>query len=270
MTQGESANPTDCAYLGKYVFSNIPPIPDKNVVLDISYSYDRNGVVKVSAIERSTRQPLALTIEPLPDDVPYRFTLTPVVEAAPEHLTVYLAFDLSGSMEDRPLAEAQKAAHAFVSECDLSSTSIGLISFSDTVRVETLASQNAKEIAKAINGLQIGRTGYGNEADPFDTIFRLLDKTVGLRYALVLADGVWENQSRAIARAKKCHASGIEIVGIGFGGADQKFIRQISSRDETSFFTDLHGLAEKFSTIAQELTEGGSISVRSGTLRIRQ
>jgi molecular chaperone DnaK (HSP70)/uncharacterized protein YegL len=268
MTQGESVNPTDCAYLGKYVFSNIPHISDKNAVLDISYSYDKNGVVKVSAIERSTRQPLTLTIEPLPADVPYRFTLPPVAGAVPEHLTVYLAFDLSGSMEGRPLAEAQKAAHAFVSECDLSSTSIGLISFSDTVRVETLASQNVKEIAKAINGLQIGRTGYGNEADPFDTIYKLLDKTVGLRYSLVLADGVWENQSRAIARSKKCHTSGIEIVGVGFGGADEKFIRQISSRDETSFFTDMHDLAEKFSTIAQELTEGGPLSIRSGTLRI--
>jgi len=269
MTQGESTQPTDCAYLGKYVFSIFPPISDKTAVLDISYAYDKNGVVIVSAIERSTRKPLNLTVEPLPEDIPYRFTLPPQKVVAHEHLTVYLAFDLSGSMSGEPLEEAQKAAHAFVNQIDLSSTSVGLISFSDSVHVDSQASQNIKQITKAITGLQIGRTGGGNSTHPFDTLSSLLKSTPGNRYALVLADGVWENQPRAIAQARKCHAAGIEVIGIGFGGADEEFLKAISSRDENSFFTDMHALVETFSAIAQELTEGVSTLGRGSGLRMR-
>lgn len=269
MTQGESTNPMDCAYLGRYVFSNFPSIPDKKALIDICYAYDRNGVVNLSAVERSSGSQLALTIETLPDDVPYRFSQPPAQIPSFEHLTVYLAFDLSGSMGGQPLSAAQKAAHAFVTQLDLSSASVGLISFSDSLNVEAVASQNVKQISRAIDGLEIGRTGYGNATHPFDSIFKLLEKASGLRYGIVLADGMWENQSQAIARAKKCHAAGIEIIGIGFGGADKAFLKAISSRDENSIFTDISSLTETFSTIAQELTEGGLAKGRGPGLRAR-
>jgi len=159
------------------------------------------------------------------------------------------------------------AAHAFVSHCDLTNTSVGLISFSDQVRVDTKACQNAKRIARAINGLDIGRTGYGNATDPFREIHRCLNKVSGLRYAVVLADGVWANQGLAIRRAHKCHRSDIEIIAIGFGGADRHFLRQVSSSDEHSFFTDVSALIETFSSIAQELTE--SVGQSGGGLLLR-
>ncbi|MBA3532713.1 MAG: Hsp70 family protein [Ardenticatenales bacterium] len=264
MTQGESDDPMTCAYLGRYVFSDIPALAARQAILDITYAYDKNGVVNVSAVERSTGKPLSLSIEPLPSDVPDRFALPPAQNVAREHLTVYLSFDLSGSMSGAPLTEAKKAAHAFISQCDLSSTSVGLISFSDNVLVDIKACQDAKKLSKAIDGLTIGRTGGGNEAHPFDEIHKLLTGVTGVRYALVLADGVWSNQSRAIQQAKRCHEAGIEIVGVGFGGADRKFLQAISSSDEHSFFTNMNALTETFSTIAQELTEEGSISKRGG------
>jgi len=76
----------------------------------------------------------------------------------------------------------------------------------------------------------------------------------------VLADGVWSNQPRAVRQAQKCHTDGIEIVGIGFGGADRKFLGQISSSDEHSFFTNMNALSATFSTIAQELTEASGLA----------
>ena len=81
-----------------------------------------------------------------------------------------------------------------------------------------------------------------------------------------MTDGVWANQQQAIKAAKLCHKMEIEIIAIGFGGADQEFLRQISSRDDLSFFTDLNQLTETFSTIAQELTEsGGQIRLETTT-----
>jgi molecular chaperone DnaK len=270
MTQGESISPVDCAYLGKYVFSDLPALSAKTAILDISYAYDKNGVVNVSAVERSTQVKLTVNVEPLPEDIPYRFTLPPAQEIDRQYLTIYLAFDLSGSMSGEPLMEAQKAAHAFVGQCDLCNASIGLISFSDTIHVETTASQNAKEINRAIDGLCIGRTGYGNSTHPFDTLHGLMSGISGARFGIVLADGVWSNQQRAIVQAKNCHEEGIEIIGIGFGGVDKDFIRQISSSDENSIFTSMGGLTEAFSNIAQEITEGGRTAGSKSGLRVQK
>ena len=255
LTQGESDDPQQCAYLGRYVFKDFPRITEKVAVLDITYEYDKNGTVHISALERKSKKPLTLSVEPLPHDVPERFAGRPVSQGVREHMTVYLAFDLSGSMSGEPLAQAQKAAEGFVRQCDLTNTSIGLISFSDSVLVELSASQNAKEISSAINHLSIGRTGYGNDAHPFDEIFKRLQNVPGLHYSIVLADGVWYCQPQAIQQAKRCHNNGIEVIAIGFGGADRHFLEQIASSSEQSFFTDMNRLSDTFSSIARELTE---------------
>ena len=255
LTQGESDDPQQCVYLGKYVFTDFPPVSDKLAVLDITYNYDKNGVVQIAAVERSSGQPLKLTVEPVPADVPARFAGRPIDQQVREHMTVYLAFDLSGSMSGAPLAEAKKAAEKFVSQCDLTTTAVGLVSFSDSVHIDQEATQNAKNIERAIHGLSIGRTGYGNMAHPFKTLFDLLNQMPGMRYAVVLADGVWVHQNAAIREAQRCHQTGIEVIAIGFGGADRNFLAQIASSSEQSFFTDLNRLGEAFSTIARELTE---------------
>ncbi len=257
LTQGESDDPQQCVYLGKYVFTDFPPISTKIAIMDITYRYDKNGVVQISAIERSSGQPLKLTVEPVPPDVPARFAGRPIDQHAREHMTVYLAFDLSGSMSGNPLAKAQEAAEQFISQCDLTTTSVGLISFSDAVRVEQEATQNAKNISRAIRDLSIGRTGYGNSDHPFRTLFNHLSKVKGTRYAIVLADGVWSCQGEAIKEARRCHQAEIQVIAIGFGSADSDFLAKIASSSEQSFFTDLNRLGEAFSTIARELTETG-------------
>ena len=257
LTQGENEDPQQCAYLGRYVFSGFPTLPNGEAILSITYEYDKNGVVHISAIEPTTGTRLKLSVEPVPSDVPARFAGSPKDQQVREHLTVYLAFDLSGSMSGEPLRQAQKAAEEFISHCDLTSTSVGLISFSDSVRVDQKATQNSKDIIRAIRSLAIGRTGRGNSDHPFREIYSRMEQLPGIRYTIVLADGVWSCQKDAIKHAKRCHEASIEVIAIGFGGADRAFLNQIASSSEQSFFTDMNKLAEAFGTIAQELTETG-------------
>ncbi len=143
-------------------------------------------------------------------------------------------------------------------------TSVGLISFSDSVHVDVEACQNVKRIERAIDGLECGRTGYGNATDPFDELRRRLSAQACRRFAIVLADGVWSDQREAVRKAVMCHEQGIEVVGVGFGGADAAFLREISTSDENSIFTDLSRLVETFSAIAQEITEGKPRSLIRG------
>lgn len=262
LTQSESDDPQQCVYLGRYVFSDFPRINGKKAILDISYEYDKNGVVHISAVERSTRKPLRLEKYPVPPDVPARFAGRPTDQQVREHLNVYLAFDVSGSMYIRtkngtPLSEAKDAAEQFVNQCDMTTTSIGLIAFSDRVHLEQVATQSNKDITQAIQKLPVVNTGGGNDTDPFDEIYSRLVEAPGVRYAIVLADGRWSHQDVAVEKARRCHQVDIEIIAVGFGGADRKFLNQIASSPEQSFFTDLSRLRETFTTIAQELTESG-------------
>ena len=90
-------------------------------------------------------------------------------------------------------------------------------------------------------------------------MFNLLRPIKGPRYVIVLADGVWYDQDTAIETARRCHQAGIEIVAIGFGSADRSFLQAIASSDEASIFTDLGGLVDAFSTVAQVLTEHAGV-----------
>ena len=256
VTQGESDDPTACAIIGKYRLSDITHVPGKQLaVLDIQYEYDANGVVAVSATERSTGKPLKVVKEPVPADMSW-LCRPPATQPDLAHATIYLAFDLSGSMSGAPLAEAQKAARGFVEQIDLAHNSIGLISFADSCATNVKACQDARKINQAIKRLEIGSVGGGNDTDPFDHARRLLAPVDDPRYLIVLADGVWSHQSAAVAAAKKCRDLGIEIVSVGFGGADQRFLDEIASASLGSFWTSLSSLVETFSSIAQAITEG--------------
>jgi molecular chaperone DnaK (HSP70) len=262
MTQGESEAPAEVSYIGRYVIHDIPHQQGQSIV-DVTYRYDTSGTVNVGAQLRGSKQDLRVSVEELPADVPGRF-LVPPVKAAASHLTIYLAFDLSGSMSGEPLDEAKKAAVKFLHNTDLSHSSLGVVAFSDTARTKLKAGQNARAVERAIDDLQACETGVGNDGDPFGEILSLLKRVGGRRLSVVLADGVWTNQPLAIERARECHAAGIEVIAVGFGGADRSFLSGIASGEEASFFTPMSGLVETFSTIAQVLTESGAAMTPAG------
>ncbi len=274
MTQGESGAPDEVSYIGRYTVHDVPHTASGLTVVDVQYRYDRSGVVDVQAKVAATGHPLRITKEPVPLDVPERFVQPPSAHDVFSHVTAYLAFDVSGSMSGRPLREAKTAAKSFVHNSDLTRCSIGIVAVSDRVRVKLEASQNANELERAIDALAVGETGYGNRADPFDEFRRSLDRRDsrrdGRRFGIVLADGVWMDQSGAIGRAKACHQAEIDIIAIGFGGADEAFLKAIASSEEGSFWTSLDGLVDTFSGIAQVLTEtgGGAYPTKSSGGRL--
>jgi molecular chaperone DnaK len=272
MLQGESDIPTQCIILGQYTFSNITHIPNKPAIIDIEYAYDKNGVVKVSAKERATGRLLPMK-EQKPSNMSWLADAPPKEIVIQVHLSVLIAVDLSGSMSDRPLEEAQKAAECFINQIDLSHASIGLMVFADKVLLSQPLCQNTKKLKQGINNweetMNSAYVGWGNAAEPFSEALALLKKEEEPRFLIVLTDGVWYNQENAIRCAKKCHSNGIEVIAIGFGGADKDFLKQIATSDENALFTDLGNLVTSFSNIAQELTEtsGGMQITESGQHR---
>jgi molecular chaperone DnaK len=259
--QGESKRPLDCEILGKYVVSNITHVQKGQAVIEVSYSYDKNGVVNVTAHEKSTGSPLPIKIEELPNDLSWLDEPPVSTEVMYQNMSVLIAIDLSGSMNGKPLNEAQKAATRFVKEMNLEHTSVGLIGFADKSLVTLKLSNKNKEIIKGIDGFlplySKGTVGYGNWGEPFTDAYKLLSGKEGPRFLIVLTDGVWSRQKDAIKAAVRCHNEGIEVIAVGFGAANKRFLQQIATADENALNTDLSQLVSSFSKIAQVLTESG-------------
>ena len=69
---------------------------------------------------------------------------------------------------------------------------------------------------------------------------------------------VCANGHSANLEAAQAKAEGAEIIAIGIGGADHRFLKKVATCDENALMTDLSKLVESFSTIAQVLSAGNA------------
>jgi molecular chaperone DnaK (HSP70) len=269
LMQGETENPAECRVIGKYIFSGIEHVPQKIAVIDVKYIYDENGTVQVSATQRETGRELIKTEAEIPANMDWMYGAPSDHDVVVPRLSVVIAVDLSGSMSGAPLNEAMKAANKFVEQLDLSNAEIALMPFADSVKVNQDLTGDANRLQKGIKDwkrmFDDDTVGGANAAHPFDKTLSVLKGQDDPRFVIVLTDGQWQCQNEAIAAAKKCKEEGIEIIAIGFGGANEAFLRKIATSDENALLTDMGNLVASFGKIAQELTEtGGSGGMRLG------
>jgi molecular chaperone DnaK (HSP70) len=256
LTQGESPAPLDCAVLGKYVFSGIRPTADE-VTVDLTMSYDANGVVQVRAVQRDTRQVLDMAVEPVPDDLSWlgRAPDAAVTRAKAEPVTVFLLIDVSASMAGQPLLEAQQAAREFLSRCDFTTTQVGLIAFSDQVTLMTDATDHVRRVQAAV--MRLEPEGSTNLTDALELARDRLVNVPRTRYVVILTDGFPDAPESAVEQAEALRALGIEIVAIGTGSADVEYLRRLSSTEAGTIFARGGELVQTFGHIARVIAEGG-------------
>ena len=149
-------------------------------------------------------------------------------------------------------------------------TKIGVLAFADRTRMVVKPTTDYRQVVRAIDKIAVGEVGYCNEAEPFTDANRELqvgkfnrNKDI-IRYIVVLTDGVWNYPEYAVRQAHICHNEGIEVMALGFGGADYNFLKKIASIDEFASLTDLAELSGSFSKIAQVIgdnTPGSSIKM---------
>lgn len=258
--QGEHLRPLDNTIINKYVIYQIEKTEKREAVVNITYEYNSNGVVEVSAIQKETGKKLPVRIETISDDMSWT-DVSPKDNqenvGIPE-VEVFLTIDLSGSMAGEPLKKAQKAMKKFIDEMDKEFTKIGVIPFASRTNYEILPTDNFTKVKRIIDALEIDdKYGYGNSVHPFDLAYqKLVKSTADIKYIIVLTDGLWSYTETAILAAKKCHEANIEVMVLGFGSADYNFLKKIASTDEFAKLTDLSNLGGSFSKIAQAIGEG--------------
>ena len=256
VTQGESERPNQCSYLGKYVFAGIAHDPSGTAVIDVTYTYDHNGVVQVTGTD-SRGGALVVNVESLPPDMSWVDKPPEEKEEyIPTHITVYLLIDVSASMEGGGLDEAKQAASAFVDRCDLSHMSVGLVTFGDKAETVVPACQDARKLKKGIRKLTTECTTDMTEG--LEHTYKKLKRADEPKFIVLLTDGYPNDQSSAIRAAADCHRDDIQIIAIGTSGADVGYLQQLSNTDEQAVFANPGQLVSTFSNIAQSITEGSS------------
>jgi molecular chaperone DnaK len=260
VTQGENDDLANCSFVGKYIIDDIPH--DNASVVNICFEYDRSGVVTVSATERKSAQKLPVRKEPVPDDMSWIYK-SPKEMAKVTHKTVYLTIDISGSMSGSPLEEAKKAVRKFVNSSDLTHTSVGLIAFNDSASVVVKATQDGNQLSRGADSLSIA----GGTYEPLTFVHGKLKDEKNPRYCVVLTDGQWGGQDKAIKTAKEMHLEGIEIIAVGFGSANVDFLRRIATSEESGFLISSSDIGSAFENIAQELVESSGEHLKLGGLR---
>ncbi len=273
--QSESEIPDACDVSRKFVFSGFAAESSGVAEIDVAYGYDQNGTIVVEAVQASTGKALTRREEASFGDLSWlKESPRDISGVDGEDLTIVFAIDVSGSMTGEPIKKARAAFLSFVDKFE-PTTKIGIVQFADSTAVALNPTCSRSLISRAIQEVDVrweGGVGLNTTAVPLETACccagvllsedvstsRLLRRKRrrfpnGRVFIVVLTDGCWERRKEAIRESRRCAASGVDILAVGFGFADKGFLKEISTIEEGALFTDVGRLEQTFSKIAQTI-----------------
>lgn len=268
LLQGGETAPLDNDVAGLYVF-DVPFVGGNGTTkLAVTYSYDENSVIEVSAVQMETGARLAMHREPVPDDM--NWVNRSPKENAPAVVAptgeVYLFIDFSGSMSGEPICKTSEAIIDFAKAVPLGPFKLGIVCFANRVRGLLRPTDDfakiercAKRLVQRFHQCPVGFGTY----NPIPYLLDLFSDDCDQKIAVFLTDGQWGwKSSDPLVDAQNAWNRGIDTIGVGFGAANEKFLKSISSLKDLSGLTDLGHLSESFSTIAREIGTGGGLASR--------
>jgi molecular chaperone DnaK (HSP70) len=248
--QGETSEPRDCTLLYKYIVSGFSG--SGKTEFSVNFAYNQGGTVEVNA---RTKEGLNLNVEKSDVNESIEDLINRLLREREEQkriareAEVVFIVDTSGSMCGEPITKAKQACRDFVSELNLEYMKVSLIDFAKTCATPCIAENRLSNIESAISSLGDNDCGGCTSATPlqyFKDKFGLNKKS---RVLVVLTDGEWSNQSSERSVASTIKNADIKIYAIGFGDADESFLRDIAS-DGGAKKIDLSRLSQTFVEIA--------------------
>ena len=259
VTQGESDDWFQCNVIRKYEFSGIAAPTNGVARIEVSYTYNENGIVEASARQLSPNRELKCKEFPAPEEAELaRFYKKPTDNDPPRPVlkpqgAVVLAIDTSGSMTYRNAIESAKRAaiEDFVEKIPKEFT-VGVVTFDNHARVVCQGETSRRRIRNAIQAIHIDGNP-GTAANPFDYAESILSCEQGKKYVVVLSDGQWFErcQPTVLNGASRIKRQGVTVFAIGFGEADDMFLRNLASSSANAIRTDMTRLGQAYSTIAR-------------------
>jgi len=169
---------------------------------------------------------------------------------------VVLVIDRSGSMQGQPMEEAQRAARNFIELTQLQSDQVGLVSFSDSARLDQQLMQSESVIKQGIDNLQaLGETNIASGiAQAQMELTSSRHNPLATRVMILLSDGR-PTAGNTLATAQVTKQAGIRIITIGLGSQiDEDLMRSIASVESDYYpVPDASDLVTVYQAIARTL-----------------
>ena len=217
MLQGEAERPLDADPLGVWRFRGIPGSGRSKAAVDVSYRYDEDGVVEVSASLDG--------VPPAPpeidrDERDLSWTDEDPASASRGEVVVALVIDVSTSMQGAKLGEAKTACLAFVEELEEArgAERVALVSFGSSAQTIVAMGGGARKARAAVK--RLATAGSTNLAAGLQCAHGELSGQDGRRVVVVLTDGAPDDRAAAMAVREQLLADGVELIarGVGWGG----------------------------------------------------
>ena len=246
LVQGENEDPLECNVLGHFEFYGIPPRPQGESQLAVTYRYNANGIVEVEAMDLRSGQTLAhrlaaghITLDDLARNrIPMQMALV---------------MDCSGSMYGQSIDDAKTAAASFVERSLQPSRQIALVAFPGGVMASPTG--DLARLSEAIHNLTpIGSTPM---AQGLRDARDLLRPRAGVqRVFVVLTDGHPDDPDAVTAEIHRIRSTGGRVVTVGVGPqVQQEFLRGLaSSPNDYHFCSESVELEGTFINLATELS----------------
>jgi molecular chaperone DnaK len=255
MLQGEAERPRDADSLGVWRFRSIPGQGDGPVKVNVSYRYDEDGVVLVSASIDGSALP-APEIDRTERDLSW--TEDDPSKLSAGELAVVLVIDVSGSMQGSKLAEAKSACLSFVEELERAGCAerVAIVSFGSEARTILRMGSSPATQRDAVQALEV--EGSTNLAAGLHRAQGELAELSGRRVVVVLTDGEPDDRAAALAVRDALVVEEAELIARGVAGADENFLRELATGDG-----ELVGEGElggNFRGIARQLLSATSVA----------
>ncbi len=246
--EGEDDNVNGNTYYGGFALDNIQSAEKGIPQIDVTFTFDSNRMLHVTAKDINTNSSRSATIEL---DKGSKKKITP--EQSPYDIS--LAIDISTSMCGIPLNKAKEAASLLVTEMiDLSMHKIGLVAFGSDAHKYLDLSNNEQDLVSAIAELSCrGSTDMAGGIKKSRK--EVLDKASNKKLIILVTDGCPDSQYDTKKQAYKAREKGIKIVTIGIGnGIDRALLREIAFSESDYYEGDnFDHLAGIFKTITDSL-----------------
>lgn len=254
--QGESEEPHRGIPLETYVFGGIAAGPAGSQRFRVTYKYNSNTVVEVTAVDLATKRSLPLETRSmdrvqrlLADDLR-------VCAGGAQGGAVALLIDASGSMTGTAFDEARQACRQFLDKADCTRVEVGLVQFgmNSSASVVVPLTRDKQAIIAGLERMNADGTTPLTQAIECGRAM-LNSAQEGARHLVVFTDGSPDNRDSSVAAAQKAREQGIRIICVGTGDANRDLLGKIASSTSDNYFErDGEALSRTFGDIAEVIS----------------
>lgn len=191
----------------------------------------------------------------------------PVIEVP---LAIVLLIDRSGSMDGNPMEEVKTAAKEFVKGQDLSQNQIAIVKFGVGAKVATSLTSDKTAINDIIDTLKSDLGGSTDMAQGLETAINELQSTALSPNILLFTDGAPDSPGDTTIISQQAISQGIKLVAIGTGGADQKFLQQLTGDPNLFFPASSGNFSQVFQQADKAISEANLKDAESETLAAKK